>query len=70
MSNPLSAVSNKTLLKAAKVAHQIRAAHAYGLDTVQPNIDPVRLIAHVRNVVIQFLIKNRPMFFEVGEWMS
>ncbi len=44
-------VPSKTLLKVAKVAHQMRTAHAYGLDPVQPNVDLGRVMSHVRNVV-------------------
>jgi phytoene dehydrogenase-like protein len=44
-------VPSKTLLKVAKVAHQMRTAHLYGLEPVQPAVDLKRIMGHVRAVI-------------------
>ncbi len=41
-------VPSKTLIKAAKVAHQMREAHRYGLTDTPPEIDFGRVMEHVR----------------------
>src|SRR6266851_7540882 len=43
-------VPSKTLLRAAKVAHQTRVADRYGLVASAPSIDFRRLMEHVRAV--------------------
>ncbi|MFQ5858107.1 MAG: dihydrolipoyl dehydrogenase family protein [Anaerolineae bacterium] len=44
-------VPSKTLLKAAKVAHQMRTADRYGLTPVEPAVDLQQVMAHVRAVI-------------------
>jgi pyruvate/2-oxoglutarate dehydrogenase complex dihydrolipoamide dehydrogenase (E3) component len=44
-------VPSKTLLKAAKVAHQMRTARQHGLNGVEPEVDLKAVMAHVRSVV-------------------
>jgi pyruvate/2-oxoglutarate dehydrogenase complex dihydrolipoamide dehydrogenase (E3) component len=44
-------VPSKTLLKTAKIAHQMRTAAAHGLTSVEPAVDLSRVMAHVRSVV-------------------
>ncbi|MGD9099525.1 MAG: FAD-dependent oxidoreductase [Anaerolineae bacterium] len=44
-------VPSKTLLKAAKVAHEMRSAGRYGLTPVEPAVDLKAVMAHVRKVV-------------------
>jgi len=44
-------VPSKTLLKTAKIAHQMRTAAAHGLTSVEPAVDLSRVLAHVRSVV-------------------
>jgi pyruvate/2-oxoglutarate dehydrogenase complex dihydrolipoamide dehydrogenase (E3) component len=41
-------VPSKTLLKAAKVAHQMRTADRYGLPPVEPAVDLKSVMAQVR----------------------
>ncbi|MGI8746137.1 MAG: dihydrolipoyl dehydrogenase family protein [Bryobacteraceae bacterium] len=43
-------IPSKTLLKASRVAHQIRTADRYGLTAMHPEIDFGRLMEHVRSV--------------------
>ena len=44
-------VPSKALVKAAKVAHQMRTADQYGLAFVDPQVDLKSVMAHVRGVV-------------------
>jgi len=44
-------VPSKTLLKAARVAHQMRTADRYGLNPVDPQIDLKAIMGHVRSVI-------------------
>jgi len=44
-------VPSKTLLKAAKVAHQMRTADRHGLTPVEPEVDLASVMAHVRAVI-------------------
>ena len=44
-------VPSKTLLKAAKVAHEMRTAGLHGLSPVEPAVDLKQVMAHVRDVV-------------------
>jgi len=44
-------VPSKTLLKTAKIAHQMRTAAAHGLTPVEPAVDLSRVMTHVRSVV-------------------
>jgi pyruvate/2-oxoglutarate dehydrogenase complex dihydrolipoamide dehydrogenase (E3) component len=43
-------VPSKTLIKAAKVVHQARAAHRYGLTDLDPDVPFERVMRHVRTV--------------------
>lgn len=44
-------VPSKTLLKTAKVAHQMRTAESYGLIPVEPKVDLKSVMGHVRSVI-------------------
>jgi pyruvate/2-oxoglutarate dehydrogenase complex dihydrolipoamide dehydrogenase (E3) component len=44
-------VPSKTLLKTAKVAHEMRSAGRYGLTPVEPAVDLKAVMTHVREVV-------------------
>ena len=44
-------VPSKTLLKAAKVAHEMRHADRYGVGPAQPSVDLKTVMDHVRSVV-------------------
>ena len=45
-------VPSKTLLKVAKVAHQMRTADRYGLTAAEPEVDLRTVMAHVRSVIM------------------
>jgi pyruvate/2-oxoglutarate dehydrogenase complex dihydrolipoamide dehydrogenase (E3) component len=53
-------VPSKTLLKAAKVAHEMRTADRYGLTPIQPNVDLKSVMAHVRSVIAQVYAEESP----------
>jgi pyruvate/2-oxoglutarate dehydrogenase complex dihydrolipoamide dehydrogenase (E3) component len=53
-------VPSKTLLKAAKVAHQMRTADRYGLPPVEPAVDLKAVMAHVRAVVGEVYEEESP----------
>ena len=53
-------VPSKTLLKAARVAHQMRSADTFGLGTVEPQVDFKRIMAHVREVVNEVYRQESP----------
>ena len=44
-------VPSKTLLKVARVAHQMRTADLHGLTPLEPTVDLKQVMAHVRAVV-------------------
>ena len=44
-------VPSKTLLKTAKVAHQMRTAHLYGLTGIEPEVDLKAVMGRVRSVI-------------------
>jgi pyruvate/2-oxoglutarate dehydrogenase complex dihydrolipoamide dehydrogenase (E3) component len=44
-------VPSKTLLKAARVAHEMRHADRYGLSPAQPSVDLKTVLSHVRSVI-------------------
>ena len=44
-------VPSKTLLKAAKVAHEMRTADLHGVSPVEPAVDLKQAMAHVRDVI-------------------
>src|SRR5438105_8622145 len=47
-------VPSKALIEAARLAHQIRHAHAYGLRVAPPDVDFPAVMARVRAVVADF----------------
>ena len=53
-------VPSKTLLKVAKVAHQIRHADRYGLSPADSVIDLKSVMSHVRNVIAQVYQHESP----------
>ena len=53
-------IPSKTLLKVAKVAHQMRTADLYGLGPIEPAIDLKRVMAHVRSVVAEVYQHESP----------
>ncbi len=53
-------VPSKTLLKAAKVAHQMRQANHYGLPSVEPQVDLKAVMAHVREVIAKVYRHETP----------
>lgn len=53
-------VPSKTLLKAAKVAHQMRTAARYGLTSVEPKVDLASVMAHVRAVIADVYHEESP----------
>ena len=53
-------VPSKTLLKAAKVAHQMRTAARYGLTPVEPVVDLKSVMAHVRAVIADVYHEESP----------
>ncbi|HSR35398.1 MAG TPA: FAD-dependent oxidoreductase, partial [Anaerolineae bacterium] len=53
-------VPSKTLLKAAKVAHEMRTADRYGLPTVEPAVDLKTVMDHVRSVVGEIYQEETP----------
>jgi pyruvate/2-oxoglutarate dehydrogenase complex dihydrolipoamide dehydrogenase (E3) component len=53
-------VPSKTLLKAAKVAHQMRTAHRYGLSAAEPQVDLKGVMAHVQDVVADVYHEESP----------
>ncbi|MEM9667169.1 MAG: FAD-dependent oxidoreductase, partial [Bacteroidota bacterium] len=58
-------VPSKALLKAAKVAHQLRHAADYGLVTTAPEVDFKRVMDHVRHIRDDvFEEADRPEIYE------
>ena len=53
-------VPSKTLLKAAKVAHEMRAADRYGLPPVEPKVDLKAVMDHVRSIVSEVYHEESP----------
>jgi len=53
-------VPSKTLLKTAKIAHQMRTAAVHGLTSVEPVVDLSRVMAHVRSVVAEVYQHESP----------
>jgi pyruvate/2-oxoglutarate dehydrogenase complex dihydrolipoamide dehydrogenase (E3) component len=53
-------VPSKTLLKTAKVAHEIRTAGRYGLSAVHPVVDLKAVLAHVRDVIDEIAKEESP----------
>jgi len=53
-------VPSKTLLKAAKVAHEMRVAQRYGLTAVEPVVDLKSVMAHVRDVIAEVYAEETP----------
>ncbi len=44
-------VPSKTLIKAARLMHQMRSADRFGLDPIELQLDYQRLLRHIRKVV-------------------
>ncbi|HFD39896.1 MAG TPA: FAD-dependent oxidoreductase, partial [Anaerolineae bacterium] len=59
-------VPSKTLLKAARVAHQMRHADRYGLTPVAPDVDLKRVMAHVRSVIASVYEHESPEALRAG----
>jgi pyruvate/2-oxoglutarate dehydrogenase complex dihydrolipoamide dehydrogenase (E3) component len=53
-------VPSKTLLKTAKVAHEMRTAHRYGLPAAQPQVDLKAVMDHVRDVIGGIAMEESP----------
>lgn len=53
-------IPSKTLLKTAKVAHQMRTADRYGLTPVNPKVDLKSVMSRVRNVIDQVYEHESP----------
>ena len=53
-------VPSKTLLKAAKVAHQMRTAGRYGLPTDPFTVDLAQVMSHVRSVIDEIYEEEDP----------
>ena len=53
-------VPSKTLLKAAKVAHEMRTADRHGLIPVEPEVDLKSVMAHVRAVIADVYHEESP----------
>lgn len=53
-------VPSKTLLKTAKVAHQMRTADRYGLSPIEPEVDLKSVMAHARAVVADVYREESP----------
>jgi pyruvate/2-oxoglutarate dehydrogenase complex dihydrolipoamide dehydrogenase (E3) component len=53
-------VPSKTLLKVAKVAHQMRTADRYGLTGAEPEVDLRTVMAHVRSVIMDVYAEESP----------
>jgi pyruvate/2-oxoglutarate dehydrogenase complex dihydrolipoamide dehydrogenase (E3) component len=53
-------VPSKTLLKAARVAHEMRTASRYGLPAVEPAVDLKAVMDHVRGIVGEIYREESP----------
>ncbi len=53
-------VPSKTLLKAARVAHEMRTADRHGLAPVEPEVDFNAVLAHVREVIADVYEEESP----------
>jgi pyruvate/2-oxoglutarate dehydrogenase complex dihydrolipoamide dehydrogenase (E3) component len=53
-------VPSKALLKAAKVAHQMRTAGRFGLVPLKPEVDLKRVMDHVREVIAEIYEEESP----------
>ena len=53
-------VPSKTLLKVARVAHELRTANRYGLDAVEPVVDLKSVMDHVRSAVEEVYLSESP----------
>ena len=53
-------VPSKTLLKTAKVAHEMRTADRYGLSAAEPRVDLKAVMAHVRDVIGEIAKEESP----------
>jgi len=53
-------VPSKTLLKVARVTHQMRTADRYGLSPIKPVVDMRSVMSHVQNVIAQVYQHESP----------
>jgi pyruvate/2-oxoglutarate dehydrogenase complex dihydrolipoamide dehydrogenase (E3) component len=53
-------VPSKTLLRAARVAHEMRTADRHGLTPVEPAVDLQSVLAHVRSVIQEIYEEESP----------
>ena len=53
-------VPSKTLLKSARVAHEMRTASRFGLNSTEPSIDFKAVMSHVRDVVLEIYSHESP----------
>ena len=53
-------VPSKTLLKVAKVAHEMRSAHRYGLAPSEPVVDLKSVMQHVRSAIEEVYLCESP----------
>ncbi len=53
-------VPSKTLLKTARVAHQMRTADRHGLTPAEPDVDMKSVMAHVRGVIADVYEEESP----------
>jgi pyruvate/2-oxoglutarate dehydrogenase complex dihydrolipoamide dehydrogenase (E3) component len=51
---------SKTLLKAARVAHDMRHADRYGVGPAQPSVDLKTVMGHVRSVINRSTSRSPP----------
>ena len=72
-------VPSKTLLKAAKVAHQMRTADRHGLVATEPKVDLKAVMAHVQEVIAGIYEEESPkalraegidVFLETGHFLD
>jgi len=57
-------VPSKTLLRTAKLAHEMRGAARWGLGAVEPVVDGARVMARVREVIARIAEHDAPARFE------
>ena len=53
-------VPSKTLLKAAKVAHEMRTASRFGIKSAEPQVNLAQVMSHVKKVVSEVYQHESP----------
>jgi len=53
-------VPSKSLLQVAKVAHQMRTAHRFGLSPAEPKVDLRAVMDHVRGIIAEIYAEESP----------